>query len=103
MLLRVVTLVLAQSFDLATFAVMVGRRGLGAEANPLVANLFSAMGMPAVGFIKVALVTLVAALGVAAMTRGGGGRWALIGGLPFALAITAGLIGGITNAATFLG
>ena len=31
------------------------------------------------------------------------GAWALIGGIPLALAIAAGLIGGITNASTYLG
>jgi hypothetical protein len=28
--------------------------------------------------------------------------WAMVGGLPLAVAIAAGLIGGITNAATYL-
>jgi hypothetical protein len=101
--LRLTTLALAQAVDLATFNVMVARHGVGAEANPLVSDLYHSFGMPAVVLAKVALVLLVGALFVAASSRGRRGVWAIVGGLPLALAITAGLIGGITNAATFLG
>lgn len=100
--LRVATLFLAQAFDLATFSIMVARHGADAEANPIVSDLFDSFGMPAVVFAKLALVLLVGALFVAASSHGRRGVWAMIGGLPLALAITAGLIGGITNAATFL-
>lgn len=51
---------------------------------------------------KLALVVLVAALCVTSSSRGGRGVWSMVGGPPLALAISAGLIGGITNAATFL-
>jgi ABC-type sugar transport system permease subunit len=100
--LRLATLSLAQAFDLATFSVMVARHGTAAEANPIVSDLFSSFGMPAVVLVKVALVILVGALSVAAASRGRG-VWSVIGGLPLALAVAAGLIGGITNAATILG
>lgn len=99
--LRVVTLFLAQSFDLATFSVMVSRHGATAEANPIVSDLFDSFGMPAVVFAKFALILLVAGLSLAASGRGRG-VWAIVGGLPLAVAIAAGLIGGITNAATYL-
>jgi hypothetical protein len=101
--LRLSTLFLAQAIDLATFSVMVARHGVAAEANPLVNDLFYSYGMPAVVLAKLALVLLVGALCVAAASRGGRGVWAVIGGLPLALAIAAGIIGGITNTATFLG
>jgi hypothetical protein len=101
--LRVATLFLAQTFDLATFSVMVARHGPGAEANPLVSDLFDTYGMPAVVVVKFALVLGVAGLSLAASRREGRGVWALVGGLPLAIAIAAGLIGGITNAATYLG
>ncbi len=101
--LRIATLFLAQAFDLATFVVMVSRHGLGAEANPLVSDLFTAMGLPAVVAAKVALVILIGALAVASSARGRRGIWSAIGGVPLALAIAAGLIGGITNAAAYLG
>ena len=100
--LRLATLFLAQSIDLATFSVMVARHGAVAEANPIVSDLFYTYGMPAVVIAKLALVVLVAALCVAAAAREHRGVWSVIGGLPLALAITAGLIGGITNAAAFL-
>ena len=100
--LRLATLFVAQGFDLATFSVMVARHGVIAEANPIVSDLFSSHGMPAVIIAKLALVILVGALSVAASAQGRRHVWSFVGGLPLALAITAGLIGGITNAATFL-
>ncbi len=101
--LRLATLFLAQAFDLATFSAMVARHGAAAEANPIVSDLFDAYGMPAVIIAKLALALLVSALSVAALSQGRRGVWSVIGGLPLALAIAAGLIGGITNAATLLG
>ena len=100
--MRLVTLAIAQAFDFATFSVMVREHGFDAEANPIVQSLFVSLGTPAVVIAKIALVTLIIALAVAAAVRGGQGRWALIGGMPLALGIAAGLIGGITNAAVIL-
>lgn len=100
--LRLATLLLAQLVDLATFSVMVTRHGVAAEANPIVSDLFLSYGMPAVVAAKLALVLLVGALCVAAAAKERRGVWSMIGGLPLAIAITAGLIGGITNAATYL-
>lgn len=100
--LRLATLALAQAFDLVTFAVMVARHGSTAEANPLVNNLFDVYGMPAVILGKVALVLLIGALCVMASSRGSSGTWRIVGGLPLALGIAGGLIGGITNAAVLL-
>jgi hypothetical protein len=103
MFLRIATLALAQAIDLATFAVMVGRRGPMSEANPVVLDLYHQMGMPAVALAKLALVALIAGLVLAAAARDRRGVWAIVGGVPLALAIAAGLIGGITNASTYLG
>ena len=100
--LRLVTLALAQAFDLATFSVMVARHGPAAEANPLVSDLFVTHGMPAVLVAKIALVVLIGALSVAAAANDRRGVWSIVGGLPLALAIAAGLIGGITNTANLL-
>jgi hypothetical protein len=101
--LRLLTLFLAQALDLATFSVMVARHGAAAEANPLVSNLFDTFGLPAVAFAKLALIVMIGALCVAASSRGSRGIWSMVGGLPLALAIAAGIIGGITNAAVLLG
>ena len=102
MLLRFVTLFAAQMFDFATFNAMVGSKGVVAEANPLVQGLFLNLGTPAVVIAKVLLISLIMALGVAAAVRGGQGRWGMVGGMPLAIGIAAGLIGGITNTATLL-
>ena len=101
--LRLATLVTAQLFDLGTFMTMVTLRGPSSEANPLVASLLGTMGMPALVFAKVAVVVLVGSLLAAGAARGRRGPWAVVAGLPLALAIVFGLIGGITNAATILG
>jgi hypothetical protein len=100
--LRLATLALAQAFDLATFSLMVARHGSVAEANPIVSSMFDMHGMTAVVIAKVALVVLVGALSVAAFAHERRGVWTVIGGLPLALAIAAGLIGGITNTASLL-
>jgi hypothetical protein len=100
--LRLATLSLAQAFDLATFSAMVASHGSRAEANPIVNNLFDVYGMPAVVAGKIALVVLIGALCLMAYSRGSTGLWRMVGGLPLALAIAAGLIGGITNAAVLI-
>jgi hypothetical protein len=101
--LRLATLFLAQALDLATFSVMVARHGARAEANPIVSDLFASYGMPAVVIAKLALVLLVGALSVAAWSQHRRGVWSVVGGVPLALAIAAGIIGGITNTAALLG
>lgn len=108
--LRLATLALAQALDLWTFGLMVARHGIAAEANPIVASLFLGSGLPALVAGKIALVIAIGALAWAGALavrevgrRGSGARtWAAIRGVPLALAITAGLIGGITNAAVLL-
>jgi hypothetical protein len=97
------TLTLAQAVDLATFLVMVARHGPGAEANPIVRGVYESLGTSGVAAAKFALVLLIANLYIAAWGRGRRGIWAVSGGLPIALAITAGIIGGITNASSILG
>jgi hypothetical protein len=100
--LRFLTLFAAQGLDFATFNTMVGRHGVVAEGNPLVQGMFVTLGTPAVAVAKLALIGLIIALGVASAARGRQGIWSVIGGLPLALAIAAGIIGGITNAAVLL-
>ena len=103
MLLRLLTLTVAQSLDLVTFWLMVGRRGVVAESNPLVGSMFTAHGMAAVATLKVLLILLIGALTVAAWARGARGVWALVGAIPLGLAIVAGILGGWTNAMAYLG
>jgi hypothetical protein len=98
--LRLATLALAQMLDLATFRMMVASHGAVAEANPIVSGLFLTHGLPAVVVGKAALVVLIGALSVAATAKDRRGVWSIVGGLPLALAIAAGIVGGITNTAT---
>lgn len=96
----VLTMSVAQLLDLATFYVMVRQVGSGAEANPIVAALYAARGVPIVAIAKVALVALVAA--VVAVLAGVPAprlvvRVALV--IIVAAGIAAGLVGGITNTA----
>jgi hypothetical protein len=100
--LRLATLFLAQALDLVTFSLMVARHGGVAEANPIVGSMLESSGLVATVLAKLALVVLIGALSVAAWARGNRGVWSMVGGLPLALAITAGLIGAITNTATLL-
>ena len=101
--LGLATLVLAQSLDLVTFSVMVGRRGVAAELNPLVGGMYVHLGMPAIVAAKILLIVLVGALAIAGWARGGRGVWWLVGAIPVAIAIAFGLIGGYTNAVAYLG
>jgi hypothetical protein len=95
----VATAALAQVLDLGTFVAMVQRHGLGAEANPVVAGLVGAYGLPVAAIVKVALLAFVIALAVIFERRGRRFETVLavvvIGG-----AIAAGLLGGATNAIT---
>ena len=69
--------------------------------NPL-ADLFVTLGVPAVVIAKGSRGGGRVARIAAAATSGGTLTWRLAGGLPLALAIAIGLIGGITNTAAFL-
>ena len=100
--LALITLALAQTLDLGTFQWMIRLHGRTAELNPVAHTLLDSFGMVAVAGAKAALVVLVGALFVAAWSRQRGHLKAVAGGLPLALAITAGLVGGITNVATIL-
>ena len=100
--LRLATLALAQSLDLATFMIMVERHGVEAEANPVVTDLFMTHGMWAVVFIKFALIVCIGALSLASLKHDRAGVWKVVGGLPLAFAIAAGILGAITNTAVIL-
>ncbi len=103
MFYRLATLTLAQLLDLTTFMLMVRERGVAAEGNPLVADLFSTLGEPAVVIGKALLIVLIGALCLAAAAASTPTRaWRVVGGVPLALAIAIGLVGGITNVAVIL-
>jgi hypothetical protein len=93
-----VTLFAAQFFDFGTFTVMVGRHGIMAEANPIVAQGFVVFGMPLIALVKVALIVFVGAVVVLLDRHHPASR--LRSGLAIlvtVLAVAAGLAGGISN------
>lgn len=59
---RLLAILAAQLFDFATFTVMIGKHGIGAELNPVVANSFAASGLLGLFVLKLALVALVGAV-----------------------------------------
>ena len=88
-------LTLAHLFDWASFLVMVGRHGLGAEANPIVVTLFEEAGVPGVTLAKLLTVAFAALLAVLlAPTRR---RMAMV---LLTFGVAAGLVGGFSNVAT---
>ena len=108
MALALLTLTIAQLFDLGTFVRMVGRHGPASETNPLVHLLLTDFGLPFVVVTKiVALSLVVAVIGVLAGRAAMGQPPAAIGHrrlvvTVFAVAIAAGLIGGLSNARVIL-
>lgn len=101
-MLPLLTAVAAQLFDLGTFLIMVRRFGAEAEANPLVAALFSDYGTPFVALAKLAALLLVIGLAVSTARRSPRVRL-VAGALPLAVAIVAGLVGGLSNTRVLLG
>ena len=95
----VLTMSAAQLLDLATFDVMMRQVGPAAEANPLVAALFGAYGLPVVAIAKVALLALVTAIvAVLANPTLPRVRVSIIVAI-LTVGIAAGLVGGATNTA----
>jgi hypothetical protein len=97
--LAVLTMTTAQLFDLGTFVTMVARVGPAAEANPLVAGVLEAYGLPMAVIVKMALIALVVAVSVV-LTARSHRLDRRLGVAVISVAIVAGLFGGWTNAAT---
>jgi hypothetical protein len=96
--LRLAALLAAQLFDFATFTVMIGRHGIEAEANPLVAQGFVAFGLPLVAASKGALVVLVGSiLVILGRVWSSGLATKRIATLVALLAVAGGMIGGVSN------
>lgn len=95
---RLAALLAAQLFDFGTFTLMVGKHGIAAEINPIVAQGYDTYGLPVLILVKLALVVLLGSI-VVLLARDLPTRPAARG---FAAAISviavgAGLLGGISN------
>ena len=88
-------LIIAHIADYTTFVVMVARRGLGAELNPLVATIFEDWGLPLLTVAKFATVLLVAAVFLIV----GRERPRMAGGV-LAFGVFIGALGAFSNLAT---
>ena len=98
--LHVASVVAAQLFDYGTFSMMVGRHGIGAELNPIVAQGFEAFGLPFLAVSKLVLMALVGSIVVVIASRSAD-RPALpaLATAVSVVAVVAGLVGGISNTA----
>jgi hypothetical protein len=93
------TMAVAQLFDLGTFVTMVRRLGPSAEANPIVSAILGSDGLSVLVLAKLLLVVVVGGVAVSLMTTRGP-RARLAGQVLLTCAIVAGLIGGWSNALT---
>jgi len=100
--IALLTLLTAQFFDFGTFVTMVGRHGPAAEANPLVATLLIAHGVPLLFVTKLTVVALVAAVVAVLVERQSERSSPRLAACVLGVGIVAGLIGGATNAATLI-
>ena len=89
-------LALAQFFDYVSFLLMTARHGLAAEINPLVVLMAQNVGLSGLTVAKAAAVVIAAATIVIVGRRH---RRAAAGVL--FLGSVAGLVGGISNVATY--
>ena len=101
MVLRLITLALAQALDLVTFRVMVQLHGPGCRGEPARRRRLRINGLGALVGRRSpsscsSLPSPSPAMIRSAVPRG------VVGGVPMAMAIAIGLVGGITNAATIL-
>jgi hypothetical protein len=103
MTLAVLVVTVAQLLDLGTFLRMVAVHGPGTEANPLVAMMLADHGLPFVATAKIAALGLAVAAIVVLAGRIDRPRHPGLASLVAAAAITAGVVGGWSNAIVIVG
>ena len=94
----VLTVTVAQLLDLGTFARMISLHGVTAEANPLVSGLLAAHGLEFAAVAKIAALSLIVAVIVVLGGRADRPGHPRLARTIAALAVLAGLVGGLTNA-----
>lgn len=95
---RLTAMAAAQFFDLGTFGRMVGRHGIRAELNPIIAQGYHMFGWPMVILLKFVLVMLVASVVVLLMRANQqGGLSPRLASIVTVVAVVVGVIGGVSN------
>ncbi len=87
---------LAQFFDYSTFLILVSRHGLAAEANPIVVRIAETSGLPGLTLAKILTVAFAASMMLLVAPRRPKLAMVLV-----AFGVAAGLVGGISNVASF--
>ena len=100
--LALITLTVAQLFDLGTFVRMITMHGAAAEANPLVRLVLLDDGLATLAVAKLAALSLVVAIVVVLAGRTEGSGHARLAASVVAIAIVAGMLGGWSNAGVLL-
>jgi hypothetical protein len=98
MSLAILAVTAAQLLDLATFTRMVSVHGPRVEANPVVAFLLTDLGLPFVAVAKIAALSVVVAVITVLAGRDGVAAHRKIAGAVVAVAVVAGIVGGLSNA-----
>lgn len=91
----IATLIFAHIADYVTFVVMVARRGLGEELNPIVVTIAAEWGLPLLTVAKFASVLLVATVFIVI----GRSRRRLAGSV-LAVGVLVGAVGAYSNVLT---
>lgn len=86
----------AQAGDLITFVRMILTLGVGAEANPIVAQGIDSVGLPMLVLAKVSLFVLVVAI-VTLLARAGSKRQPRTAAFVATFAVLVGLVGAFSN------
>ena len=102
MTLALLAVTVAQMLDLGTFVRMVAMHGSAAEANPLVASLLGHFGVLFVAVTKIAALAVVVAVIAVLAGRGEQPRHRRLVAAVVAIAVGAGVLGGLSNAVVII-
>ncbi|TMQ10073.1 MAG: hypothetical protein E6J90_36820 [Deltaproteobacteria bacterium] len=100
--LAIITVTVAQLFDLGTFVRMIAGHGPEAETNPIVRYLLLDHGMPTLIVAKIVVLSLVVAVVAELAGRSSQVEHRSTVAAVVAVAIVAGLVGGWSNASVLL-
>ena len=102
MSLALLAVTVAQLLDLGTFVRMVALHGPTVEGNPIVAHLVEGFGIPFVVVAKIAVLSVVVAVIVVLAGRENRIRHRRLTAAVVAVAVAAGIVGGVSNAIVML-